>query len=121
MTLASVDDFLRKEYRKDYTCLEFTADVWMAHVGEDILAFLKAFHSPVGNKRDRILTMRKGIELANPADPCIVVMQRPGVIPHMGVFLRGRVLHLQQSGPEFQPLNVATRCFLKTKFFQCRL
>lgn len=120
MTLRSVDEFLLRKYRPDYTCLEFAADVWEAHTGTNIMALLKSFHTPVNDVKARRQSLRLGFELATPEDPCIVVMQRPKVTPHIGIYLRGRVLHLQPSGAEFQPVDVAARHFTRTKFYQCR-
>lgn len=120
MTLPSVDPFLLKKYSDNYTCLEFAAEVWEAHTGQNILALLKTFHEPATDVKARRQSLRLGFELATPEDPCIVVMQRPKVTPHIGIYLRGRVLHLQPSGAEFQPVDVAARHFTRTKFYQCR-
>jgi hypothetical protein len=45
-------------------------------------------------------------------------MQRPKTPPHIGVFLRGKVLHLKESGAEFQPLDVASFGFTKMGFYK---
>ena len=44
-------------------------------------------------------------------------MHRPGAAAHVGLFLRGRVLHIKQSGVEYQPLDVAIMGFKTHRFY----
>lgn len=51
------------------------------------------------------------IEIPMPVSPCIVLMQRAEDIPHIGVFIDGKVLHLRPTGVVWQPIEIATMCF----------
>jgi hypothetical protein len=63
--------------------------------------------------------LRHGRLLKAPVDPCVVLMQRQAET-HVGVYLRGRVLHIyERGGVQFQPLCVATLGFPKVRFFTC--
>ena len=116
--IRSVDPYLKRQYTNEYTCLEFAAEVWEAHTGEPILADLKAFHAD--DVKGRRATRRRWIETPKPVEPCIVLMQGYKLQPHVGVFLRGRVLHLSRNGAEFQSVKVASRCFETARFYQCK-
>ena len=47
-------------------------------------------------------------KLDTPADPCIVLMTSEGAVPHVGVFVRGKVLQMTQGGASYMPLGIAT-------------
>lgn len=114
-----IDDFLDRFYdRQRYTCFHFTREVWKELTGEDLGEELEQVLNgfvKLGRKH-----VRKFVELSGPQDPCLVVMQWVRSPPHLGVYLRGRVLHLQRHGVEFQPLGVADRGFTSTRFVLCR-
>jgi len=48
------------------------------------------------------------VRLPAPRDPCIVLMQRPRAIPHVGLFYRSKVLQMTHTGASFFPLDRAT-------------
>lgn len=113
-----VDDFLdRRRVPGVYDCLDFTVEVWRAETGEDLTGRL---HSLVGaGKASRQIgeAARRFRKLAKPADPCLVVMHGLCGDLHIGVYLRGRVLHLL-ARPEFMAVDVASRGFSKVSFYQ---
>lgn len=119
MSLDSVDPFYaRKYHEKNYNCLHFSAEVWKALTGQDILELLAAFLQDASTAKR--LAYRVFEEVETPVDPCFVVMQRPKVTPHLGVYLRGRVLHINPHSVEFQPVKVAARSFTTVRFYKCR-
>lgn len=116
--LDSVDKYLDRVRHKGYNCWDFTCEVWLELTGEDIRERLPKL---VGDFRTRRVTIGgiRGVErLDKPIDPCIVVMQRLRMVPHVGVYLRGRLLHLPNSGAEFRPLDVAKRCYQKVTYYR---
>lgn len=52
-------------------------------------------------------------ELPAPAEPCIVLMRHPGLVPHVGLHWERRVLQMAQHGPSYHPLHMATAGYPK--------
>ena len=119
MTLRSVDLFMDRRYRsRTYDCLHFTRDVWLEAAGDDIGERLASL---LGRGRDRKVSKehrRAFRKLSAPEDPCLVLMRRPRASPHIGVYIRGRVLHIWERGVEFMPVDVAARGFSSTEFYR---
>lgn len=117
---AVVDQFLTARHRGDaYNCLHFSAEVWEAETGEDLRDRLGGMLANATRHRrvvrDRVRTFEK---LGRPQSPCLVSMHRHRGEPHIGVYLRGRVLHLADHGAEFTELEVATRGFDRVRFYR---
>lgn len=116
MALDSIDPFLFARRSDNYDCLDFAAEVWEAVTGEDIRdrlgPLLGRGDRSIGSARTNFKRLRK------PEDPCLVVFHSGRNDPHVGVFLRGRVLHLLQEAPEFMEVDVAARGFTHTRYFR---
>jgi len=107
--IPSVDPYLDRHYdRKKYNCFHFARDVWFDLTGVDILPdeepdldrkFLKLSHFKSRVKHPQLV------------DPCIVIMSREKCESHMGVYLRGNLLHLREPGAVHQPLELASMGF----------
>ena len=116
----SLDSFFEKRYnRQTYNCAHFVCDVWKSLTGQDIGTELEGFLRPPKERRTDPALRHKFRKLKQPESPCLVLMQRPRSVPHAGVFVRGKVIHLHESGVEFLPLEVATRGFNKLGFYKC--
>ena len=120
----SVDKFLDRQKRKGYDCLNFAYEVWADLTGKDLSGVLDGFLSEASKERAtgaplRVRHLRRFRVLSSPCSPCLVLMQRPGQVPHLGVFIRGRVLHLLSAGVEFQPVEIAARGFKSYRFITC--
>ena len=51
-------------------------------------------------------------------DPCLVLMQRERINPHVGVFYRGRILHLDyRQGAAYEALDHVTARFTKVSYY----
>lgn len=112
----SVDKYLGAMYvDRTYTCLHFANDVWRQETGfelnAELFAYLNGGAANVG--------MRKSFErLSEPVSPCIVVFKPKGDgETHIGVYLRGRVLHLLRQGVQFQPIDIAAVGFKSFRFY----
>lgn len=104
----SVDPYLGRTYdRRRYDCLHFAADVWRDLTGEDLRERLAGLLGAPADRHVRLRHLRAFRHLAAPRSPCLVLFQRPRTPPHIGVFLRGRVLHLREQGAVHQPLELA--------------
>jgi hypothetical protein len=112
----SVDRFLGAKHRPDYNCLHFAADVWRAEVGEDLHERLEGLAM---TGRAPSASQRRGFQrLARPSSPCVVIMTRPHMEAHVGVYLRDRVLHLTEQGASFVPLHVAAFGYKEVRFYR---
>lgn len=56
-------------------------------------------------------------ELERPADPCIVLMRHPGMVPHVGLYWKRRVLQMAANGPSYLPIAAATAGYPKVGFY----
>lgn len=110
----SVDKFLSRKRTKHYDCAAFSRDVWLDVAGVDLAetGLLSVLH--VG-RLPRVV--RQAFRaLARPSSPCLVLMRRPRAPLHVGVYLRGSVLHLTDTGVEYAPVAVASRAFKTVQF-----
>ena len=114
----SVDPFLDRQQTDTYNCLDFTREVWLAMTGVDITQRLTGLVGAFASRRTTVSGVRGFTRLPGPVSPCLVVMQRYKFVPHVGIFLRGRILHLTNKGVQFQPLVVARQYFLSVKYYE---
>lgn len=54
---------------------------------------------------------KRFVELPLPISPCLVLMQRREDIPHIGVYINGKILHLRPAGVVWQLAEIATMGF----------
>ncbi|HEX4302826.1 MAG TPA: hypothetical protein VHZ78_08530 [Rhizomicrobium sp.] len=118
--LASVDPFLARRHRGDaYNCLHFARDVWQAHVGVDIGERLKALREGAADRRVHKGDVAAFEALDGPQDPCLVLLwQQNGGDSHVGVYLRGRLLHLTEKGVRFERLDLALDGYASPRFYR---
>jgi hypothetical protein len=117
----SIDAYLDRRPRPGYNCLDFTREVWTGLFGdEDVRQRLDELCAGVHAEDGRVILgpVRGFRRLARPESPCFVVMQRSRVQPHVGIFYNGRILHMKETGVEYQPLQVAQRYFTKIGFYR---
>ncbi len=89
-------------------CWHMLRDAWSELTGEDIgdrtperitrAALIGRFDTDVPEFE----------RLAAPCDPCIVLMRSAGVVPHVGLLWRRKVLQMTHAGPSYVPLGMAT-------------
>lgn len=115
----SIDRYFNRRYNAaNYNCAHFVCEVWKGLTGVDIAHKFAGLMMPVADTR----TLRNGFSferLAGPENPCIVLMQRPRYPSHVGIFIRGRIFHLKESGVEFQPIEIASIGFTKMRYYKC--
>ena len=112
--LASVDPYLQKRHMGDaYNCLHFARDVWLEHTGKDIGSMLQAIYEVAIDRRVRKGDVIQFERLDKPEEPCLVMFRRKfGAPPHIGVYLRGKVLHLTERGARHERLDLAQTGFI---------
>jgi|ERR1051326_843931 hypothetical protein len=116
--MLSIDPFLDRMPSKTYNCLDFVREVWLYLMGEDVTDKLTGLAGEFAIRRANLSGVKAFKRLQQPIDPCFVVMQRFKYVPHCGIYLDGRVLHLKDSGVEFQPIEVAKSYFQIVRYYQ---
>jgi hypothetical protein len=115
----SVDEYLNRAYSRDkYNCFHLAAEVWMDLTGRDLIQLYgDAIRIGLDSRRLSRKLIEGFRELPKPQDPCIVLLQNPRQSPHIGVYLRGRVLHIREhAGVRFEPMHIARLGFTKTRY-----
>lgn len=101
----NIDKFLDRTYQIDkYTCGHFVAEVYGDLTGEDVHSILTSFVQ--GRKFTELLRTRK--KIAVPATPCLAVIRAENEVPHVGVHIDGKILHLSDQGARLQSLETFT-------------
>ena len=113
-------EILSRQLTPAYNCAHLASDVWESETGRDIRPILIGFLAPQSQRRVSS-QVREGFErIPAPTSPSIVLFRRRGATPHVGVFLRGRVIHLTRTGVVRQPLNVAALGYTSVRFYAPR-
>lgn len=117
----STDQFFKRVYdAKNYNCAHFVAEVYHAETGIDISKKLAGFLLPPDERTVQTSIRHEFKRLDAPIESCLVVMHRPRTSPHVGLFLRGKVLHLTETnGVQYMPLEIATLGFSTIRFYSC--
>ena len=120
-----VDKYLGREFHwKRYNCWDFIRDVWKDHCGVDLgkrdpadwtrTALAEAFRQQQFDVEGKLVT-----RIPEPEDPCLVMFVRPNVLSHVGIWVRGRVLHLQPRGNVIlQPLSEVAIGFTEIRWYK---
>ncbi len=112
--------FGRKYDAKNYNCAHFVCDVWQDETGKDIRQAMGGFLAGRGDRRAILADLRAFKRLQAPQSPCIALFQSPRQAPHVGIFLRGRVLHIsKEQGVRFDRMEYAALGAKKIGFYTC--
>jgi len=116
----SVDKYLNKVYcPQNYNCAHLVCEVWKDETGIDISHALQGFLGGRKARRVVLADLRIFKRLKAPLSPCLVQFQSHRDAPHVGIYLRGRVLHITKSGVRFEILETVSIGFKKVGFFAC--
>ena len=115
--MKSIDSFLDRLPTKQYNCLDFVREVWLYLCGEDVTEKLTGLIGDFTTRRANLSGVKAFRRLKQPINPCFVVMQRFKYVPHCGIYLDGRILHLKDNGVEFQPIEVARSYFQIVRYY----
>lgn len=118
--MMGLDQFLFKTYdRKRYNCAHFACDVWEHLSGHERLrAALRGFLEPSRGFVVSLGDLRKCRRIKEPIKECLVLFQSKHE-SHVGVYSRGKVFHLQESGPIWQDIGTLRPFWKKVIFFTC--
>jgi hypothetical protein len=120
--MVSIDPLLDRLFDRDnYQCAHFTNEAWSHLVGHDLSHALDGLLLPVKDKVVDPTKIRSFLKtISKPISPCIVFMFRRGITPHLGVFWKGRILHLTEDGVRYETSDIATMFFTKVRYYVCR-
>ena len=105
-------ELMGKVRRAGYNCAHYAGDVWEHETGQDIRHLLTGFLASRHNRHVSPGLRREFVRLEKPKSPCLVMFRRPSAKqaePHCGVYVRGRVLHLDREMPFRQLLDDVVR------------
>lgn len=115
----SIDKFFHKKYNKDtYNCAHFASEVWEEICEDSISKKLGEFLLPAEQRTANLNIRHCFKKLNKPESPCLVLMQRRRCNAHVGVYIRGKVLHIQEHGVEFLPIDIVSIGFDKIGFYK---
>lgn len=109
----SVERFIVKEYdKKNYNCWHFACDVWSSMTGQLYTPDKVDNYQPTSQLHERALNIaQQFVTLDSPKSPCFVLMRRQRLEPHVGIFMNGNILHLNERGAFYQPAHTVTACY----------
>jgi hypothetical protein len=117
--LIAVDTFLDRVPRADYKCFDFVREVWRESFGVDLGDQLKGLSAALDDRRIKASEVKGFTKLENPVDPCFVIFQRHRTTPHIGIWHKGRVLHLQGgASAQFSRLKDIARRYTKVSYYK---
>lgn len=111
--------FHRKYDRNNYNCAHFVVEVWRLLADQDIEPILSGFLLPPKQRKVALGKRRQFKPIQKPESPCLVAMHRPKSAPHVGMYWKGKVLHIHENGVEYMPVDVASRAFKTVRFYVC--
>jgi hypothetical protein len=117
--MTSVDPYLSRIYEiNSYTCLHFACDVWEDLTGTNVTPVFTEILPPKHGLLTKN-TVKKFSRVPQPVDPCFVLMRNKSDTPHMGVYLRRRVLHLTGTGAKYESLDTLRGIYPDIRFYIC--
>jgi hypothetical protein len=115
----SVDPYLARAYSlADMNCWHMVRDAWLELTGIDLGDRTPARITAATLNATFGSDVPAFERLDGAQSPCLVLMRSPGAVPHVGLFLRGRVLQMTAAGASYMPLAVATAGFREIGFYR---
>ncbi len=115
------DKYLDRVYNSSkYNCTHFVCEIWNDLFKQDIS---KALGGALRAQRERRINahdLASFKRLALPVAPCIALFQISAKAPHVGIFLNGRILHITESGVEWNCLEIIMLNFNKVRFYSVK-
>lgn len=105
----STDRYLSRNYGPRYRCWQMLRESFLDLTGSDI-----------GEPHEVWSDHSRFARLAEARSPCIVLLRRRRFDPHVGLFYRGRMLHIGPAGARYERLNIAAFGYTDVRFYACR-
>jgi hypothetical protein len=114
------DDYMGRRFDlKRCNCWHLVRDVWRDMCGVD-LGDLTPGRPSVRELEGAVEHAAAGPSfqrLEKAQSPCIVLLRRGLDVPHVGVLLRGRLLHITADGVRHDPLDYVAQAFASCEFY----
>ena len=114
------DDYMGRRFDlRAYNCWHLVRDVWRDMTDVD-LGDLTPPRTDNAALEEAAWVATDGprfVRLERAEAPCIVLFRRRSQMPHVGVLLRGRVLHMRPSGVHHQALQDVAEEFDQVDFY----
>ena len=114
----NVDAYLARRFHLvRQNCWHVLRDGWLELTGDDLGDRTPEHLSHaalVGRFASDVPVFQK---LAGPAEPSIVLMCKPGLVPHVGLYWKRKVLQMAKSGPSYLTLPMATAGYDDVGFY----
>lgn len=115
----SFDHLMGRVYDVDhYNCAHFVCEAWQYETGQDLAHRMQGFLKTVSDRKFLKTDMQQFTKLTTPVSPCVVVFHMPRESPHVGLFIRGKVIHISRDGVKFQSLDVVKMGFKRVSYYQ---
>ncbi len=112
----SIDVLLDREYdRWSYNCLHFAGDCWAHLTGDDRLSRVRESHLAEQGLVSLFRGMTRSKEAT--AQPSIVLMETLEGRLHIGVCWRRRLLHINEAGCQFLPVEALDALYKNMRFY----
>lgn len=99
--------FFRTYDRERYNCAHFVNEAWRYLFGLEI-------NIPQFGDIDLKNRFKR---IQKPVSPCIVIFAAKSY-SHVGLFYKGKVLHIRERGVRYEPLDTAKLAFRTVRFYQ---
>jgi hypothetical protein len=115
----SIDGFFHRKYNANtYNCAHFVCEVWESLTGQSLADRVEGLLRPRAERHVSFAMLRRLQRLERPISPCVVVMTRPRSAPHVGIYLDGRILHIEKEGVTYQPIEIASLGFKTMGYYK---
>jgi cell wall-associated NlpC family hydrolase len=115
-----INSYLDRSFdEKTYNCYDFVREVWLELTGVDLGQQTPTVKTIDTYTIQALYVANTLIELPKPKDPCIVLLLRKRSIPHVGIYVKNKVLHLSKTGAQFVPLSSVSASFTTVKYYKC--
>lgn len=119
--MKSIDSYYSRRYHvRDYNCAHLVVEAWKDYTGQDISNLLFGALTNRANRDMRKIQLRRFKRVDQLVDPCIVLLWEPRNAPHVGIYLRRRILHIGPTGVKFELPEVMFFGYIQRKFYVCR-
>src|SRR6187431_3040755 len=109
MNTFRVDRYLVKEFREDtYNCFDLVREAWLELTGVDLGSQTPTKGSGESYEARAVKVANTLRPLQVKENPCIVLMRRKRMEPHVGIFYNGRILHMNSRGAEYRDFDQVT-------------
>lgn len=117
----SIDKYFGRRFNATkYNCAHFVCEVWTDLRGPEISDILRGFLCGPSERVVDMSALRAFRFLKRPESLCVVYMPARIHVPHVGVWIDGKVLHLTaRQGVQYQPLDVASAGHKRVRYLTC--